>query len=177
MNTFLVSFLSVFLVLVAAVGFVAWTSRPRGKTHALANDGALTVGVHAGARITGYHESAPVSTRFLLATKGTGDNNFRTPTSVLDIPIAVCTDEPLATTDIVNFQGLCGADQTVKMVAAGAIPDGVPVVTNGDGKIRVLPSVAGMYWCVGYSATTATADGELVEVYPALFTLGVDVIT
>ncbi len=167
------------LLFVALMLLASWfNSRPRTKVKSLANDGALTVGVHAGSRITCYHESAPVSTRFLLVTQGVGGDNYvKTPASVLDVPLGVCTDEPAATTDPINIQGLLGADQTVRMVAAGAIAAGTPVVTNGDGKIKALPSVAGLYWCVGFARTTATTSGDLVEVMPALFPLGVDVIT
>jgi hypothetical protein len=169
------------MLLVAAVIVLAsswFNSRPRAKTKSLANDGALTVGVHAGSRITCYHESAPVTTRFLLVTQGVGGDNYvKTPSSVLDVPLGVCTDEPAATTDPVNIQGLLGADQTVKMVAAGAIAAGVPVITNGDGKIKAVPNVAGLYWCVGFSRTSATTSGDLVEVMPSLFPIGVDVIT
>lgn len=175
----ILGFSSLLLLTVAIMLLASWfNSRPRTKTKALANDGALTVGVHAGSRITCYHESAPVTTRFLLVTQGVGGDNYvKTPASVLDIPRGVCTDEPAATTDPVNIQGLLGCDQTVKMVAAGAIAAGAPVVTNGDGKVKALPNVAGMYWCVGFAVTTSTTSGDLIEVQPSLFPLGVDVIT
>ncbi len=72
----------------------------------LANDNPLTVGEHKGGRITGYLASAPLTTRFMLVKKGTGDDQYTIVTSIADMPVAVCTDEPAATTDPVNFQWL-----------------------------------------------------------------------
>lgn len=143
----------------------------------LANDGALTVGVHAGARLSGFHDGAPITVRYLLAKQGNADNHYATITSTIDIPVAVCEDEPAATTDPVNFQHLLGADRTVRMVAAGAIAAGAFVVSNGDGKIKTLPATAGSYWCVGQAKTTAVNSGDLVEVAPTLMQLSVAQIT
>ncbi len=142
----------------------------------LANDGGLTVGEHKGGRITGYLASAPLTTRFMLVKKGTGDDQYTICTSIADMPVAVCTDEPAATTDPVNFQWLNGCDKTQRMQASGAINDGDIVVTNGDGKVKSLPNQAGVYWQVGVAVTTA-ADGELVEVAPNLGQVGVSFVT
>lgn len=153
------------------------TSRPRGRQFTpLANDGALSWGVHQGGR-KAYLADAAISTRFMLVKAGTDDNHMAIVASVLDIPLGVCTDEPADTTSPVNVQFLLGADRTVPMVAAGAITAGQPVVTNGDGYIKALPADAGMYWCVGFAITDATTLGDLVEVQPALFPIGVNVLT
>lgn len=146
------------------------------NTAALANDGGLTVGEHKGGRVTGYHDSAPVTTRFLLVKQGSADNHYATISSIADIPAAVCTDEPAATTDPVNFQFLNSAGKTQRMVASGAIAAGSLVVSNGDGKVKALPAVAGVYWGVGYALTTA-ADGDLLEVDPCRVQVGVSFVT
>jgi hypothetical protein len=149
----------------------------RRGLRAFSNDNPLTVGEHVGGRIARYHDNAPVTTRFLLVKHGSDDNHVATITSEIDIPMGVCTDEPAATDDPVNVTSLLDADKTQRMVAAGAITTGQPVVTNGDGKVKALPGVAGMYWCVGYALSATTADGQLLEVQTCLFPIGVDVIT
>lgn len=143
----------------------------------LANDGALTVGIHQQGQVTGYHSSAPVTTRHLLVKQGASDFTYALCASIADMPIAVCTDEPAATTDPVNFQMLNSAGKTVRMVAAAAIPAGSIVVTNGDGYIKALPAVAGVYWGLGVALTTAVSLGDLVEVDPKSGQVGVSFVT
>ncbi len=167
-------------VLSVVLGFLAWayiTSKPWGSVTPLANDGALTAGRHKGGLIDGYHDSAPVTTRYLLVTQGSADNKYKLPATVLDQPIAVCQDEPALTTDPVSFKTLVSNSETHLMVAAGAIPAGSPVVTNGDGKVKALPATAGIYWCVGYALTTTVNSGDQLEVASCLYPLGVAMIT
>lgn len=147
------------------------------NTALLANDNPLTVGEHKGSRITGYMASAPTTVRFMLVKKGVGDDQYTICTSIADMPVAVCTDEPASTTDPVNFQWLNGCDKTQRMVAAGAINDGDIVVTNGDGYVKSLPNVAGVYWQVGVACTSAASLGDLVEVAPNLGQVGVSFVT
>jgi hypothetical protein len=148
---------------------------------ALANDGAITAGRHLGGLINGYHDSAPVTTRYLLVTQGTaglGDNHYKLPASVSDMPIAVCQDEPAATTDPVSFKTLLNAAETQLMVAAGAIAAGSLVLTNGDGKVKTAVGAAhGLYWCVGVALTSTVNNNDNVEVASSLFPLGVTIVT
>lgn len=134
----------------------------------MANDGALTVGIHEGGRLSGYHDSAPQTVRFLLAIQGNADNHYAIPTTLLQMPVAVCIDEPAATTDVVGFRTLLNSDATQRMVAAGAIAAGAIVVTNGDGYVKQVPAVAGVYWQVGVAITTAVSLGDLLEVQSCL---------
>jgi hypothetical protein len=138
--------------------------RLASKWRALENDGALTVGIHEDGRLSGYHDSAPQTVRFLLAIQGSADNHYAIPTTLLQMPVAVCIDEPAETTDIVGFRTLLNAGETQRMVAAGAIAAGAVVVTNGDGYVKTLPDVAGVYWQVGVAITTATTSGDQLEV-------------
>lgn len=180
MNPFII-----FAVLsVVLLGFLAWaliTSKPAGKLVALANDGALTAGRHKGGLINGYHLSAPVTTRYLLVCQSLApglDNQYRLPASANDQPIAVCQDEPAATTDPVSFKTLNNAAETHLMVAAGAIRAGDPVVTNGDGKVKTAVGLAhGLYWCVGQALTSTTTSGDQLEVASACFPLGITIVT
>lgn len=146
------------------------TSKPWGKTFALGNDGALTAGRHKGGLINGYHNSAPVTVRYLLVTQGVGgDNQYKLPATANDMPIAVCQDEPALTTDPVSFKTLLNAGETHLMVAAGAIAAGALVVTNGDGKVKTTALLAhGQYWCVGVALTSATTSGDQLEVASCL---------
>jgi hypothetical protein len=156
------------------IALLAFSTVPRD---ALANDGALTVGIHQQGQVTGLHEGAPITQRFLLVKQGTADFQYATITSIAEMPVAVCTDEPAATTDPVNFQFLNSAGKTTRMVAAAAIAAGSIVVTNGDGRIRAMPAVAGVYWGVGVALTTASNADELVEVDPRSGQVGVSFVT
>lgn len=143
----------------------------------LANDNPVTIGIHELGQVTGTLDSAPLTTRFMLVKQGAADNAYTIITSIADIPMAVCTDEPAATTDFVNFQMLNSAGKTTRMVAGAAIPAGSLVVSNGDGRIKALPNVAGVYWGVGVALTTANALGDLVEVDPIRVQYGVSFVT
>lgn len=146
----------------------------------LANDNPLTVGEHEEGRITGFVDSAPLTTRFLLVKQGVlglGDNHYTLITSIADIPLGVCYDEPAATTDPVTIRLLQSAGQTLRMVAASAIAAGTFVVTDGTGKVQQLPAVAGVYWCVGLAVTSAVQSGDLVEVDPDRGQIGVSFVT
>ncbi len=160
------------LLIIAAV--VRLTSRK--DLVSLGNDNYGSLGVHQGARKT-YLADAAISTRYSLVKAGSDLNHVAVVSSVLDIPLGICTDEPVDTASPVNVQCLCGADTTVRMVATGAITIGQPVVTYGDGTVAQLGTTAGMYWCVGYALTAATTTGDLIEVQPALFPIGVNVLT
>lgn len=146
----------------------------------LANDNPLTVGEHEEGRLTYFCDSAPMTTRFLLVKQGVlglGDNHCTLITSIADIPLGVCYDEPAATTDPVTVRLLQSAGQTLRMVAASAIAAGSFVVTDGTGKVQQLPAVAGVYWCVGLAVTTAVLSGDLVEVDPDRGQIGVSFVT
>jgi hypothetical protein len=157
-----------YILLIVALALCLWqwiASRPRG-TVPLANDGALTVGEHNDGRLTGYRDDAPSTTRFQLVKQGNADNHFTVVTSVADLPLAVCYDEPAATTDPMHIQLLNGTGRTLKMIAAGAIAAGSVVVTNGDGTVRQLPAVAGVYYSVGVAVTTAVSAAISLKCSP-----------
>lgn len=144
----------------------------------LANDGGLTVGEHELGRVTGFIDSAPTTTRFLLVKQAnTGDNHYTVVTSVLDMPMGVLYDEPAATTDPVHVQLINSAGRTLKMVAAGPIPAGAIVVTNGDGRIAALSSTVGVYWGLGVAVTSALNANDQIEVDPSRDQVGVSFIT
>lgn len=167
------------IVLLALFGLLATGALKlwgRRKLVSLGNDNYGSVGVHEGGRKT-YLADAAISTRFLLVKAGSDLDHVAVIDSVLDIPLGVCNDEPVDTTSPVTVQCLLGADTTVRMVAAHAITIGQPVVTHGDGKVEALGTTAGMFWCVGYALTAATADGDVIEVQPTLAPIGVNVLT
>jgi hypothetical protein len=157
----------------------------REKFTPLGNDGASTVGVHQGGRRAGYYDgTVPIVSpttggtgRFLLMIQGSADNHYNLPTSVTQMPIAVCNDEPGSATETYPFQHLLGTDSTVRMQASGAISAGQLVVTAGNGQVSALGSTPGIYWCVGVAMTSTTAAGDLLEVMPTLLPAGVNVIT
>ena len=156
----------------------------REKFTPLANDGASTVGIHQGGKRAGYYDgTVPIvppttgSSRFLLMVQGTGDNHYNLPTSVLQMPIAVCNDEPGSATETYPFQHLLGTESTIRMQANGVIAAGQLVVTAGNGQVQPLGTTPGVYWCVGVAMTSTTAAGDLLEVQPTLFPAGVNVIT
>jgi len=102
------------------------------------------------------------------------------------VPLGIMTDEP---GNEVNTNGTPygGAVQLLCMGAARstyAISDSVIVagtllvpsaITNG--YLGAVPAVAGIYWCVGAAGSTSEGAGTGIELFQALFPLGVDVIT
>lgn len=146
------------LMVAVASAILGFIQRSRGLV-AAANTYDAAVEVHdAGVRRT---VDAAIETRHLLVKKGAGD---------LTVALCGAADVPLGTIDNVLPQGgnatvnLLGKGPTKKMVASAAIPAGSPVVVAAGGKIRVLPTDDGDYFCVGVSLTAATEDNHIVEV-------------
>jgi hypothetical protein len=77
------------------------------------------------------------------------------------LPFGTVADEA-AEGDLIAVQ-LLGGSRTITMAAAAAIPVGAPVVNNGDGQVKELPTAAGSYVQVGLAVDSAAA-GETVEV-------------
>lgn len=61
---------------------------------------------------------------------------------------------------------LFGCSGTVELAAGGAFGVAAEVYAAPDGKVRALPAVPGDYVKVGKAIESATADGDIVEVFP-----------
>ncbi|UIJ36884.1 DUF2190 family protein [Desulfobaculum bizertense] len=61
---------------------------------------------------------------------------------------------------------------TVEATAAGAFTVGAKVYAAAEGKVQALPAKAGSYVCIGKAIEAATADGDIVEIYPHPALLG-----
>ena len=77
-------------------------------------------------------------------------------------------------------QLLCmGGRSTAYGVADAVITAGTLLVPSAitNGYLGALGNVAGIYWCVGAAGSTSEGNNTGIEVYQALFPMGVDVIT
>jgi hypothetical protein len=72
-----------------------------------------------------------------------------------------------------------GARSTAYAIADSAIVAGTLLVPSAatNGFLGPLGAVAGIYWCVGVAGSTSEGAGTGIELYQALFPMGVDVIT
>lgn len=126
---------------------------------------ANSVGVHAGSLT--YLADEAIGRRFLIGALGS-DSRHIALCDPSDMPLGVITDEAGAAEEPVAVSLLGSASTTLKMVASGAIEAGSLVYVDTGGKVAEPPSSPGEYYCVGRSLTSASGDGDLVEVDPCL---------
>lgn len=118
-------------------------------------------GTHAGNMTCELSEA--ISQRYLLgAHDGTGkiqitDGDVR--------PFAVITDSGEAG-DRVNAALLCCAGSTLLMVAGEAIAAGAEVYAAAGGQLQGQPTVAGVFYHVGFALGAASGAGQIIEVEP-----------
>lgn len=122
----------------------------------------VATGVHEG-NITKTLESA-AATRYLLGTPGSAPGEVDI-CGDSDAPLGVITDEG-AVGDPVNVALLGSASSTLLMVADGPIAAGSALYTAADGKVQEQPETTGHYYQVGFAVTSASSDGDRVEVMP-----------
>lgn len=157
MNHLLLFLLGTLAVLLLAFGlWAALQPRHRGEVCDGAN---IAEGTHKDG-LTGYADAA-ITTRHLLYKRGVAANTFAV-SGATDLPLGTIADE-VATADIAAVPitlKLLGKDSTKRMVASEAMATtGVLVYAAASGKIALSGSVA-----VGTLLTTASADGDVVEV-------------
>lgn len=109
--------------------------------------------------------AAAITSRYLLV-KPTTNKLEVAIAGASDFPIAQVDDEAAAAGDLVNANLLGLSDRTLLMVASEAIALDDEIYTAANGKVQDLPTAAGTYYKVGRPLSTASADGELIEVIP-----------
>lgn len=125
-----------------------------------------TVSTHENGNVPLAAEEA-ISTRYLLVKKGTAANGILI-NGATDRPWGVCLDEP-ASGDKATV-GILGATVgTLKVIAGAAVTAGSKVYTAASGKVTGTHAT-GVY-CLGIAVTSASSDGDLVEISPRIPTL------
>jgi len=147
------------LPLILAAGLMAAiTLRRRGDARTVYGAN-IAEGTHEDG-LTGYADAA-ITTRHLLYKRGVAANTFAVA-GATDLPLGTIADE-VATADIAAVPitlSLLGKGSTKRMVASEAMATtGVQVYAAASGKIALSGSVV-----VGILLTTASADGDVVEV-------------
>lgn len=111
---------------------------------------------------------AAITTRHLLYKIGS-DKDHIAVCGVGDVPLGTVSDEATAAEEAVAVD-ILGRGLTKRMVASEAMATtGVRVFAAASGKIALTGSV-----CVGTLHTTASADGDIVEVVDCYPTTGID---
>lgn len=150
----LIHILAIFAIL-GALAFAAHYFRAHGLT-AAANTYDAAVETHEDS-ITRTNDAA-ISTRHLLYKQGAAATSVAV-SGATDIPLGTI-DNTETSTDMRQSVLLLGTDCTRKMVASEAMATaGVPVFAAASGKIALGGTVK-----VGTLLTTASADGDVVEV-------------
>ena len=149
--------LSIMAIIIALMGLVNGLRR-RPKTVQFAN---ISGGTHDGSYTK--KTDAAVSTRYLLGKVGS-DVDHIAACGASEIPVGVITDEASAAEELVAVELLGVTKRTLRMVASEAIDAGEHVYTAASGKVQDLPAGAGTYYEVGLALTSASADGDLIEV-------------
>ncbi len=150
------------ILVVAALAGATLGIRARARLRSFSN--ALP-GTHFGS-ITRLTDAA-VSTRFLLGRAGSDEAHVAL-CGASNVPLGVIDDTASAAGEDVAVQLLGSAGCTLRMVSAAAISAGSLVYAAANGKVSVLPSSAGTYYCVGLALIPATGADELIEVDPCV---------
>jgi hypothetical protein len=133
------------------------------KTVRLAN---IAEGTHEG-NISKAADAA-ITERFLLGKIGSAADRVAV-CGVSDAPFGVITDEAAATGDLVNVALLGSIRSTVRMVASGAIGQGVLLEPAANGRVQTLGGGPGTHHVVGRALDAAAAAGDVIEVAPYYF--------
>jgi len=123
----------------------------------------IAEGTHDG-NITKEVDAA-ITERFLLGKIGSTAARVAV-CGAADTPIGVITDEAAAAADIVNVALLGSARSTLRMVASGAISQGVLLEPAANGRVATLGIGAGTHHVVGRALDAAAAAGDVIEVDP-----------
>jgi hypothetical protein len=106
------------------------------------------------------------------------------PTSRLEIPLGIMTDEVSTSLDVAPFQGavqlLGGAGRaTLYGITDGVVPFNTLLVGSSTtaGQLTSLPATPGSYWSLGLSLSTSEGAGAQIEFDPRPQVVNVDVIT
>lgn len=111
---------------------------------------------------------AAITTRNLLVKVGSDADHFAVMAAVTDLPLGVCVDKPAEAETYHAIRLLSATDETVEMVAGGAITAGALVFAGSNGKVTALSATPATYFRVGRALTEATADGDVIEVEPCM---------
>lgn len=125
------------------------------------------IAIAANATLAGTHPSggvtliagAAIAARHLLLKLSSG---AWVVAGAADKPIAV-SDDDVDSGEFLNGNILGNTPGTLLLTAGGNVTVGAEVYVAADGKVTVIPTAAGTYYCVGV-ALTAGASGDLIEV-------------
>lgn len=118
----------------------------------------------------GFHKEAltkladaPILVRYYLVKLGSDSAHIAACAASGDEPLGVCSDAPAAGGDPAAVHFLGATDDTAHFVSAGALNPGDKLYSNGDGRVRGTPTVAGVWWEVGTALTATTGADQEVE--------------
>lgn len=124
-------------------------------------------GVYEGTKT--LRSSAQSTQEYLLVKIGADADHYAIAGSG-SIPIGTQLGAPSAAEEFVAIALLGSASSTRLMVASGQIAAGAQVVLDDAGKVKANPGTTGAYTLVGVALSTASADGDLIEVDPCVAT-------
>jgi hypothetical protein len=128
------------------------------KTVFLAN---IAEGTHDGGLTKAV--DAAITERYLLCKIGSAADRVAI-CGAADTPIGVVTDEAAAAGDLVNVNPLGTSRGTQRMVASGAITQGVLLEPAANGRVQTLGAGVGTHHVVGRALDAAGAAGDVIEV-------------
>jgi len=123
----------------------------------------IAEGTHAG-NITKKTDGA-ITTRYLLAKRGSDDDHITPCTAATDIPLGVITDEAAAAEEPVNMALLGSRGETLRITLGGTVAQGDFLTTDSTGKAQKLPATTGTYYIIG-RALAAGVSGDVIEFDP-----------
>lgn len=144
----------------ASASSIRSLKRAFGLTGGTVRVNAITDGIHETGVVTKKADAA-LSTRHLLVKVGS-DADHIAVAGAADIPLGPCIDEPSAAEEVASVRLLGAVKGTVLMVASEAMATTqVEVYAAASGKVALNGVVK-----VGRLRSTASADGDLIEVEP-----------
>jgi len=158
--------MNIIMLIFAVLGFWGilnkWSRGFIGRRKKYIHAANVGEGCHNKGKLTKKADAA-IATKYLLVKVGT-DADHVAACGATDRPLGVCYDEADAAEDYVAVFTFGAAGETLLMIANGAVTMGDLLYTAASGKVSSY-AAAGSF-CVGRALTTATADGDQVEVDP-----------
>jgi len=114
--------------------------------------------------------TAAIATKNYVVVRGADDRHFKLVSAVGDVPLGILLNDEIATDEVdvvkknIALFGLWPESLPAVAEAAIAVDDWLTPGVGTLGRVKTLPTVAGVYWVIGKSRFTVAAAGDPVSI-------------
>lgn len=120
--------------------------------------------------VASLHGTAAIATKNYVVVRGVDDQHFKIGTAVTDMPIGILINDEIATDEVdvikksVALFGTYQGTLTGVAEAAITVDDLLTPGVGTFGRVKTLPTTAGVYWVIGKARNTVANAGDPVSI-------------